>query len=83
MDKNKTTAIDTIVERLSKKTIFGKVARKAVKLVSKSTINNLKMYSDIVYTIISDNGTEIVAHEKISKKNLFFSSIFIMGAWIK
>lgn len=61
-------AIVTIVERVSKKTILKKVNFKTAELVSKATIEGLKPYSSLVYTITGDNGTEFAYHEKISQE---------------
>ena len=60
-------AIVTMVERVSKKTLLAKVDNRTAELVSNSTIDKLKMYSDIVFTLTSDNGSEFAYHEKISK----------------
>lgn len=67
IDKNKTTSIVTIVERVSKKTVLAKVERKTAELVSKSTISGLEKYSDYVFTITGDNGSEFAYHKDISK----------------
>jgi IS30 family transposase len=61
-------AIVSIVERKSKFTILKKVQLKTADLVSKSTIEALMPYKDVVLTITSDNGTEFAYHKKIAKE---------------
>ena len=60
------SAVVSIVERYSKKTILAKVNVKTAELVTSSVINSLKPLSDSVLTITSDNGSEFAYHEKIS-----------------
>ncbi|MBA3662366.1 MAG: IS30 family transposase [Gammaproteobacteria bacterium] len=66
--KERRQAIVTIVERVSKKTVLKKVRAKSAELVTKATVDGLKKFSDLVFTITSDNGSEFVNHESISKK---------------
>jgi IS30 family transposase len=65
--KQQKQAIVSIVERVSKKTILKKVPIKSAKLVTAATISGLKPYSDLVFTITSDNGSEFAYHEQISE----------------
>lgn len=66
--KNRKQAIVTIVERKSKKTVLKKVSAKSADLVSKATIQGLKVFQNKVLTITGDNGSEFAYHEKISKE---------------
>jgi IS30 family transposase len=66
--KNRKHAIVTIVERVSKKTVMKKVKAKTAELVSSSTIASLKLFSNKVFTITADNGSEFAHHEKIGKE---------------
>ena len=61
-------AIVTIVERVSKKSVLKKVKTKNAELVRIATVDGLKQYSDLVYTITGDNGCEFSKHEKVSKE---------------
>lgn len=61
-------AIVSIVERVSKKTVLKKVKAKTAELVTHATVDGLKPFSDLVFTITGDNGTEFAYHEKISKE---------------
>lgn len=66
--KNRKHAIVTIVERKSKKTVLKKVKAKTADLVSKATIQGLKVFQDKVHTITGDNGTEFAFHGRIAKE---------------
>lgn len=66
--KNRKQAIVTIVERVSKKTVLKKVKAKTASLVTNATINGLKQFSNFIFTITGDNGSEFANHEKISKE---------------
>lgn len=54
----------TIVERVSKKTVLKKVANKTASLVSSSTVDGLKKFSEPVLTITGDNSSEFANHAK-------------------
>lgn len=66
--KQRKQAIVTIVERVSKKTILKKVRAKTAELVARATIDSLKQFSDLIFTITGDNGSEFANHKKISKE---------------
>src|SRR6185295_4806854 len=66
--KERRQAIVTIVERVSKKTVLKKVRAKSAELVTKATVDGLKKFSDLVFTITGDNGSEFANHESISKE---------------
>jgi len=65
--KNQQEAIVTIVERVSKKMIMGKVKNKTAEQVASTTISRLTPFVKKVFTITGDNGTEFAYHEKISE----------------
>lgn len=64
--KEHKNAIVSIVERVTKKTILKKVYAKTAELVTSATISGLKSFSDSIYTITSDNGSEFANHQQIS-----------------
>lgn len=66
--KQRKQAIVTIVERVSKKTVVKKVKAKTAELVTKATVEGLQQFSNLIFTITSDNGTEFAHHEKISRE---------------
>lgn len=66
--KNRKQAIVTIVERVSKKTVLKKVKAKTAVLVTNATIDGLKQFPNLIFTITGDNGSEFANHEKISKE---------------
>lgn len=61
-------AIVTIMERVSKIAVLKKVKAKTSDLVSKATVEGLKKFSNSIFTITADSGTEFSNHEKISKE---------------
>jgi IS30 family transposase len=74
--KQQQQAVISIVERFSKKTVLKKVIKKSASLVANATIEGLKVYSNIVHSITSDNGSEFAHHEKITtelKTDFFFA----------
>ena len=66
--KERKQAIVTIVERVSKKTVLKKVRAKTAELVAKATIEGLRKFTNLIFTITGDNGSEFANHEKISKE---------------
>ncbi|QRN03849.1 IS30 family transposase [Legionella sp. MW5194] len=56
-------AIVTIVERLSKKTLIGKVTTKKAEEISTEVVSLLSPIKEYVLTITSDNGCEFAQHE--------------------
>lgn len=60
-------AIVTLVERVSKKTLIGKVGTKHANFVKEQTISLLKPVKSYVFTITADNGSEFAHHESIAK----------------
>lgn len=60
-------AIVTIVERLSKKTVIGRVTTKKAQEVSTEVISLLSPIKQYVLTITSDNGCEFAHHEWIAE----------------
>lgn len=66
--KDRKEAVVSIVERKSKFTILRKVNNKTAQMVTDATINGLKKYKRLVYTITADNGSEFAYHELISKE---------------
>lgn len=74
--KSHQDAIVTIVERLSKKTIIGRVTTKKAHDVAKEIVSLLSPIKSHVLTITSDNGTEFAQHEWIAKNleaSIFFA----------
>jgi IS30 family transposase len=65
--KNHQDAIVTIVERLTKKTVIGRVTTKKAQDVSQEIVSLLLPIKSHVLTITSDNGTEFSQHEWIAK----------------
>lgn len=64
--KDHQDAIVTIVERLSKKTVIGRVTTKKAHEVSTEVISLLSPIKQYVLTITSDNGCEFAQHEWIA-----------------
>ena len=62
--KNHRQALVTIVERKSKFTVMKKVGNKAAELVAVATIELLRLYKDLVFTITK----EFTYHEKVIKE---------------
>ncbi|OGT64695.1 MAG: hypothetical protein A3J38_01940 [Gammaproteobacteria bacterium RIFCSPHIGHO2_12_FULL_45_9] len=60
-------AIVTLVERVSKKTLIGKVGTKRADFVGDQTILLLSAIQSSVLTITADNGSEFAQHERIAK----------------
>lgn len=60
------TAIVTLVERVSKKTLMGFVGTKQASFVSTQTIRLLMEIKAFVLTITADNGGEFAYHEQIA-----------------
>ncbi|MDR3443293.1 MAG: IS30 family transposase [Legionella sp.] len=74
--KSHQDAIVTIVERLSKKTIIGRVTTKKSHEVAQEIVSLLSPIKSHVLTITSDNGTEFAQHEWIAKNleaSIFFA----------
>lgn len=69
-------AIVTLVERVSKKTLIGKVGSKKAEFVKNQIIQLLKPFKPYVLTITADNGVEFSYHEIIAaalKTNIYFA----------
>lgn len=66
--KNRQNAIVTIVERVTKKCVFKKVANRKPAVVGRAIIDSLKPISKLVLTITSDNGIEFGEHMKIKQE---------------
>lgn len=66
ISKKRNQAIVTIVERVWKKVVLGKVEKKTAEKVSQITIERLTPLYKKVFTITGDNGSEFAYHEKIS-----------------
>ena len=58
----------SVLERKTKLSFLGKVAKKESKLVSEKVIEMLLPYKKKIKTITTDNGTEFSNHEEIAKK---------------
>jgi len=67
--KNHRGALVTLVERKSKLSLIGKVAKKKADLVAEAAIDLLAPYHDKVFTITADNGQEF-AHHRFIKEQL-------------
>ncbi len=65
--KNRKQAVVTIVERVSKKAVFKKVPFKTAELVCNATVSGLEKFSESIFTITADNGSEFASHNIISK----------------
>ncbi|MES2218228.1 MAG: IS30 family transposase [Pseudomonadota bacterium] len=66
--KQQKQAVISIVERFSKKTILKKVSKKTAISVATATIEGLKLYTNSILSITSDNGSEFAYHEMISQE---------------
>ena len=66
--KQQQKAIITLVERVSKKTLIGKVGSKHASFAREQTVSLLKPLKKYVFTITADNGIEFAQHELIAKK---------------
>jgi len=66
--KRQTNAIVTVVERLSKKTLLGRVTSKKSAEVTQEIIALLSPIKPYVFTITADNGVEFAQHKLIAKK---------------
>ncbi|MDR3441476.1 MAG: IS30 family transposase [Legionella sp.] len=74
--KSHQDAIVTIVERLSKKTIIGRVTTKKAHDVAQEIVSLLSPLKSHVLTITSDNGTEFAQHQWIAENleaSIFFA----------
>jgi IS30 family transposase len=60
-------ALVTVVDRMSKFTLIGKVDSKEADGVASMLISLLKPYHQIVHTITADNGKEFASHRKVSE----------------
>jgi IS30 family transposase len=60
-------ALVTIVDRMSKFTLIGKVESKEADGVTSMLIKLLRPYKDAVETITGDNGKEFAGHLKVSE----------------
>lgn len=65
--KNRKMAIVTLVERVTKKSVFCKVENRKPSVVANAIIDSLKPISRHVLTITADNGIEFAEHWKIKK----------------
>lgn len=65
--KNRKKAIVTLVERVTKKSVFCKVENRRPSIVAKAIIDSLKPISTHVLTITADNGIEFAEHAKIKR----------------
>ncbi len=66
ISKGQQTAIVTLVERFSRKTLIGLVGTKQAGFVSEQTIRLLINIKEFVFTITADNGSEFAHHEQIA-----------------
>lgn len=69
-------AIVTLVERVSKKTLIGKVGSKKAGFVKEQIIQLLTPFKPYVLTITADNGVEFSQHEAIAsalETNIYFA----------
>lgn len=66
--KQHSQAIVTLVERISKKTLIGRVGTKHADFVANQTIRLLAPLQSCVFTITADNGSEFAKHEFIAKE---------------
>lgn len=64
--KNHKGALVTLVDRVSKFTLFGLVESKNAKLVYSEIVKLLAPYKKFVFTITFDNGKEFSLHEKVA-----------------
>lgn len=74
--KQQQKAIVTLVERLSKKSLLGKVGNKQATYVGEQTVDLLSPIKSCVFTITADNGIEFSQHEWIAKEleaNIYFA----------
>lgn len=65
--KKQQKAIITLVERISKKTLIGRVGGKDSNFAREQTVSLLKPIKKHVFTITADNGIEFAQHELIAK----------------
>lgn len=76
ISKGQQTAIVTLVERVSRKTLIGLVGTKHASFVSEQTIRLLENIKEFVFTITADNGSEFAYHEQIAaalKADIYFA----------
>lgn len=69
-------AVVTLVERKSKLTAIGKLARNTAEAVQEQIIRLLNPHKSRVYTITADNGREFANHEtfaKVLKADVYFA----------
>ncbi len=66
--KNNKYAIVTLVERITKKTLLGRIGTKHAEYVCDQIIEHFKPSSAYVFTLTSDNGNEFAYHERIAKE---------------
>jgi transposase, IS30 family len=64
--KGRTAALVSLVERKSKLTLLGRVARHTAEEVAQVAVTLLAPVSARVHTITADNGREFVEHEEIA-----------------
>lgn len=60
-------ALVTAVERVTNFTLVAQVESKRADEVTRATIDLLKPYKGVVYTITADNGKEFSSHEDMTK----------------
>lgn len=65
--KHHQKAIVTLVDRVSKKTLIGKVGTKHADFVAKQTIRLLSPLKSSAFTITADNGSEFSQHDVIAE----------------
>jgi IS30 family transposase len=63
---NRSQAIVTIAERVSKKLVAQKIPHHGASVTAQATIRSLDRYKDFVHSITADNGVEFAEHKKIS-----------------
>jgi IS30 family transposase len=66
--KGRTAALVSLVERKSKLTLLGQVARHTAEEVAQVAVTLLAPLAARVHTITADNGREFVQHEKIAAR---------------
>jgi len=59
--------IVTVVKRKTKFTVMKKVENKTAELGVEATIELLRPYKDLVFTITADRGKEFAHHKKVAK----------------
>lgn len=65
---NRSQALITVVERLSKKLVASRINHHGARLTAMTTVSSLSPIADFVLSITSDNGVEFAFHQFISKE---------------